>query len=64
MCDHVKVVVVYDAGGTYKCCGDCGKQLSDWQQNSGSGKHKRLTKEEKEQEVQRYGIIDDYGIHV
>ena len=56
MCNHSKVVVVYDAGGTYRCCAECGAQVSAWEENSGNGKHEYGDK--KQSKAVHSGIIE------
>ena len=58
MCDHKQVIVVYDGGGQYKACAECGKQVSEWQQNSGGGRHRYGKERKDEHDTVQSGIIE------
>jgi len=44
MCNKHVPIVVYDTGGTYKACSECGAVLSEWKQNGKSPKVKKSGK--------------------
>jgi hypothetical protein len=53
MCTQHVPIIVYDCGGTYKECSNCGAILSHWEQN---GKPKRHPKKEKIREKNEQSV--------
>ena len=46
MCKEHQPILVYDCGGTQKYCENCGKALSQWQQNGEPKKHPKKEKKD------------------